>query len=281
RIFTDLNAVSGRHAECSVHIADFPKADEALIDADLEAMMGIAQQVTSMTLALRRKVSIKVRQPLQKIMIPVLDPAMARHIEAVKMLVENEVNVKDIELLHDTTGIITKHIKLNFKSFCTRYAKFSKQMAALLNDFTQEQIAAIESAAETTLELAGEQITVTPADFIITSEDMPGWQVASEGTLTVALDVTITPELKREGVARELVNRIQNIRKDADFSITDKIRVEIEPIEGVEDSLATWADFIGQQTLAVEVKAAAEPAGEVVVASDLDEMPLKIAVSRL
>ena len=110
---------------------------------------------------------------------------------------------------------------------------------------------------------------------------MPGWQVASEGTLTVALDVTITPELKREGVARELVNRIQNIRKDADFSITDKIRVEIEPIEGVEDSLATWADFIGQQTLAVEVKAAAEPAGEVVVASDLDEMPLKIAVSRL
>ena len=281
RIFTDLNAVSGRHAECSVHIADFPKVDDALINADLEAMMGIAQQVTSMTLALRRKVSIKVRQPLQKIMIPVLDPAMARHIEAVKTLVENEVNVKDIELLHNTTGIITKHIKLNFKSFCTRYAKFSKQMAALLNDFTQEQIAAIESAAETTLELAGEQITVTPADFIITSEDMPGWQVASEGTLTVALDVTITPELKREGVARELVNRIQNIRKDADFSITDKIRVEIEPIEGVEDSLATWADFIGQQTLAVEVKAVAEPAGEVVVASDLDEMPLKIAVSRL
>ena len=145
---------------------------------------------------------------------------------------------------------------------------------------TQEQIAAIESAAETSLELDGEAITVTPADFIITSEDMPGWQVASEGTLTVALDVTITEELKREGVARELVNRIQNIRKEANFSVTDKIRVEIEPIEGVEEALAVWADFIGQQTLAVEVKAAAEPQGEVVVDSDLDETPLKIAVTR-
>ncbi|MBQ5717656.1 MAG: isoleucine--tRNA ligase, partial [Alistipes sp.] len=182
--------------------------------------------------------------------------------------------------LHDTTGIITKHIKLNFKSFCTRYAKFSKQMAALLNSFTQEQIAAIESAAETSLELDGEAITVTPADFIITSEDMPGWQVASEGTLTVALDVTITEELKREGVARELVNRIQNIRKEADFNVTDKIRVEIEPIEGVSEALAEWADFIGQQTLAVEVKVAAEPQGEVVIDSDLDETPLKIAVTR-
>ena len=281
RIFCDLNAMSGRHNVCSVHIADFPKADEGLINSDLEEMMSIAQQLTSMTLALRRKVSIKVRQPLQKIMIPVLDPAMAAHIEAIKSLVENEVNVKAIELLHDTTGIITKHIKLNFKNFCTRYARYSKQMAALLASFTQEQITAIETSDESCIVVDGESLTVTPADFIITSEDMPGWLVTTEGKLTVALDITVSEELKREGVARELVNRIQNIRKEADFAVTDKIRVEIEAKEAVADSLSVWADFIGQQTLALEVKAVAEPAGSVVVDSDLDEEPLKIAVTRL
>ncbi len=281
RIFCDLNAMSGRHNVCSVHIADFPKADEGLINSDLEEMMSIAQQLTSMTLALRRKVSIKVRQPLQKIMIPVLDPAMAAHIEAIKSLVENEVNVKAIELLHDTTGIITKHIKLNFKNFCTRYARYSKQMAALLASFTQEQITAIETSDESCIVVDGESLTVTPADFIITSEDMPGWLVTTEGKLTVALDITVSEELKREGVARELVNRIQNIRKEADFAVTDKIRVEIEAKEAVVDSLSVWADFIGQQTLALEVKAVAEPAGSVVVDSDLDEEPLKIAVTRL
>ena len=281
RIFCDLNAMSGRHNVCSVHIADFPKADEGLINSNLEEMMSIAQQLTSMTLALRRKVSIKVRQPLQKIMIPVLDPAMAAHIEAIKSLVENEVNVKAIELLHDTTGIITKHIKLNFKNFCTRYARYSKQMAALLASFTQEQITAIETSDESCIVVDGESLTVTPADFIITSEDMPGWLVTTEGKLTVALDITVSEELKREGVARELVNRIQNIRKEADFAVTDKIRVEIEAKEAVVDSLSVWADFIGQQTLALEVKAVAEPAGSVVVDSDLDEEPLKIAVTRL
>ncbi len=281
RIFTDLNALSGRHTECSVHIADFPKADEGLINSDLEEMMAIAQQLTSMTLALRRKVSIKVRQPLQKIMIPVLDQAMAAHIEAVKALVENEVNVKSIELLHDTAGIITKHIKLNFKNFCTRYARYSKQMAALLASFTQEQISAIETSDESSIVVDGETLTVTPADFIITSEDMPGWLVTTEGKLTVALDITVSEELKREGVARELVNRIQNIRKEADFAVTDKIRVEIEAKEAVVDSLSAWADFVGQQTLALEVKAVAVPTGSVVVESDLDEEPLKIAVTRL
>ena len=214
-------------------------------------------------------------------MIPVLDQAMAAHIEAVKGLVMNEVNVKSIELLHDTTGIITKHIKLNFKNFCTRYAKYSKQMAALLASFTQEQIAAIESAAESVLTIDGEELTVTPADFIITSEDMPGWLVASEGTLTVALDITVTDELRREGVARELVNRIQNIRKESGFEVTDKIRVEIEQKEAVEASVEEWAAYIGQQTLAVEVKTVAQPAGEVVVESELDEEPLMIAVTRV
>ncbi len=281
QIFTDLNAMSRRHAESSVHLAQFPVVDMTLVNSDLEQTMEIAQRVSSMVLALRRKVNIKVRQPLTKILIPVLDQDMARHIEAVKALIMGEVNIKDIELLSDTTGIITKRIKLNFKNFCQRYAKLAKQMAALAATFSQEQIAEIESAAETTLDLAGEKVVVTPADFEITSEDMPGWLVASEGKLTVALDITLTDELRKEGVARELINRIQNIRKDSGFEVTDKIRVEIEAKEIVAGAIESYADYIASQTLAVEVKAAAEPAGSVVTDSDIDEQPLKIAVTRV
>ena len=280
RIFTDLNAVSGRHTESSVHLAEYPKCNDALIDRELEAMMSLAQQSSSMVLALRRKVNIKVRQPLQKIIVPVLDKTMAAHIEKVRTLIMNEVNVKDIELISDTTGIITKRIKLNFKTFCQRYAQLAKAMSALVATFTQEQIAAIEANAETTLEVAGQSVTVTPADFDITSEDMPGWLVASEGKLTVALDITITDELRREGVARELVNRIQNIRKDSGFEVTDKIRVEIEATELTTPAVESFAQYIAQQTLAVDVKAVAAPAGDFVIDSDINEAPLKIAVTK-
>ena len=281
RIFSDLNAVSGRHNDVSVHLASFPVVDTTLIDSDLEQTMDIAQRVSSMVLALRRKVNIKVRQPLTKILIPVLDQDMARHIEAVKALIMGEVNIKDIELLSDTTGIITKRIKLNFKNFCQRYAKLAKQMAAMAATFSQEQIAAIEGSAETTLDLGGEQVVVTPADFEITSEDMPGWLVASEGKLTVALDITITDELREEGVARELINRIQNIRKDAGFEVTDKIRVEIEQMDMVAGAIEHFASYIASQTLAVEVKATAEPSGEVKVEAELDEQNITIAVTRV
>ena len=281
RIFCDLNAMSGRHAESSVHLSQFPIADETLINSELEQTMDIAQRLSSMVLALRRKVNIKVRQPLTKILIPVLDPDMARHIEAVKSLVMGEVNVKDIELLSDTTGVITKRIKLNFKNFCQRYAKYAKQMAALAATFSQEQIAQIENQAETTIDIAGEQIIVTAADFEITSEDMPGWLVASEGKLTVALDITVTDELRREGVARELINRIQNIRKDSGFEVTDKIRVEIEAKEIVAGAIEHFAAYIASQILATEVKAATQPMGDVMVDSEIDEESLKIAVTRL
>ena len=281
RIFTDLNAVSGRHTEESVHLSTFPEADERLIDPDLEEMMSLAQRVSSMVLALRRKVSIKVRQPLMKILIPVLDPAMAAHISAVKGLILSEVNVKQLELIEDTTGIITKRIKPNFKTLGPRYGKYMKQIAAMTAEFSQERIARIESAPETVLDLGGEQITVTPADFEITSEDMPGWLVSTEGKLTVALDITLTNELRAEGAARELINRIQNIRKESGFEVTDKIRVEIEAKPAVEQALAGFSDYIATQTLAVEVKTAAAPAGTVVVDSDLDDEPLKIAVTRI
>ena len=281
RIFRDLNAVSGRHADESVHLSTFPKADEKLIDTDLEEMMSLAQRVSSMVLALRRKVSIKVRQPLPQILIPVLDPAKAEHNSAVKHLIMNEVNVKEIELIEKTTGLITKRIKPNFKTLGPKYGKQMKQIAALVAGFSQDQIAAIEASAETLLDVDGEKITVTPADFEITSEDMPGWLVATEGKLTVALDITITDDLRAEGIARELINRIQNIRKDSGFEVTDKIRVEIEQQEFVLPALKSFADYIASQTLAVEIEGVPSPSGEFVVESEVDEQPVRIAVTKL
>ena len=281
RIFCDLNAVSGRHTDESVHLSTFPRADLSLIDSRLEERMDLAQKVSSMVLALRRKVSIKVRQPLMKILIPVLDPVMAEQIAAVKNLIMSEVNVKEVELIENTAGIITKRIKPNFKTLGPRYGKQMKQIAALTAEFTQERIAEIEAAPETVLDIAGEQIVVTPADFEITSEDMPGWLVASEGKLTVALDITITDELKAEGVARELINRIQNIRKESGFEVTDKIRVEIEQKEIVADAVARFADYIASQTLAVGICTAAQPAGGIVVDSDVDDEPLRIAITKM
>ena len=280
RLFADLNEVSGRH-EGSVHINLFPECNEALIDKDLQEMMSLAQKSSSMVLALRRKVGIKVRQPLTKVIIPVLDADMGRRLEAVKALVMGEVNVKEVELITDTTGLITKRIKLNFKNFCARYAKLAKPMAALVATFSQEQIAAIEAAEQTTLEVAGESVVVSPADFDITSEDMPGWLVASEGKLTVALDVTVTEELRKEGVARELVNRIQNARKDSGLEVTDRITVEIEHREELVGAIESYGEFIGQQTLARSVVLSAEPQGAMVVESEIDDQPLKIALTKV
>ena len=242
--------------------------------------MSMAQQVSLMVLALRRKVNIKVRQPLTKILIPVLDADTARRIEAVKGLIMSEVNVK-IELIENTTGLITKRIKPNFKTLGPKYGKQMKQIAALVAGFSQDQIAAIEASAETLLDMDGEKITVTPADFEITSEDMPGWLVATEGKLTVALDITITDDLRAEGIARELINRIQNIRKDSGFEVTDKIRVEIEQQEFVLPALKSFADYIASQTLAVEIEGVPSPSGEFVVESEVDEQPVRIAVTKI
>ena len=279
RLFTDLNAVSNRHSG-SVHLNCYPASDASLIDSELEEMMAAAQQISSMVLALRRKVNIKVRQPLTKIIIPVLDERMGRQIEKVKGLIMNEVNVKEVELITDTAGIITKRIKPNFKTLGPRYGKQMKQIAALVAGFTQEQIAAIEASDRYTLEVGGEQLEVTRADFEITSEDMPGWLVASEGRLTVALDVTITEALQREGIARELINRIQNLRKESGFEVTDKIRVEIGRCELVEEAVKDFHDYIATQTLAAELTLAETPQGDFVREVDLDERPVTIAVTR-
>ncbi|MBR5844876.1 MAG: isoleucine--tRNA ligase [Rikenellaceae bacterium] len=280
RIFCDLNVVSGRHADSSVHLASFPTANEKLVNGDLEEMMSLAQKLSSMVLALRRKVNIKVRQPLMKAMVPVLDANMAAHIEAARALVMSEVNVKQIEMIEQTAGVITKRIKPNFKTLGPRYGKYMKQIAALVATFDQQRIAEIETSEKLMLEVAGEQLEVTREDFEITSEDMPGWLVASEGKLTVALDITVTDELRREGVARELINRIQNLRKDSGLEVTDKIAVEVEALDELSDSLAVFGDYVAQQVLAVEIKTVAEPAGEFAATTDLDEKPLRIALSR-
>ena len=280
RLFRDLNAVSGRHKDESVHLSTFPEADPVLIDREIEETMALAQRVSSMVLALRRKVNINVRKPLSKILIPVLDADTARRVEAVKELVKNEVNVKDVELIEDTAGIITKRIKPNFKTLGPKYGKWMKQIAALTATFTQEQIAAVESGRMTCLEIEGEQLPVTAADFDIASEDMPGWQVAAEGKLTVALDITVTEELRAEGIARELINRIQNIRKDSGFEVTDKIRVEIESGDTASPA-AAFADYVAAQTQAVEILFVGQPAGSFVVDSEIDDRPVRIAVTKI
>jgi len=252
QIFLDLNKVSGRHTEESVHLASFPVCDETLIDAELEQRMAIAQRVSSMVLALRRKVSIKVRQPLNKIMLPVLDEHFVPQFEAVKNLVLNEVNVKEVEYLTDTTGILVKKIKPNFKVLGPKFGPKMKLVAAAIAQFTQEDIAIIEQKGEKAISVDGDELSLTLGDVEITSEDIPGWLVASEGQLTVALDVTITEDLAKEGIAREFVNRIQNLRKESGLEVTDKIVIRIAKGE-TDTAVEAYKDYIAAQTLGKEV----------------------------
>lgn len=253
RLFLDLNNVSGRYAETSVHLVNMPEPDFSAVDKDLEERMELAQRSSSMILALRRKVNIKVRQPLEKIMIPVLDNSVREQFELVKELVLNEVNVKNVDYIEDTAGLITKKIKPNFKIMGKKYGKQMKQIAALFPKLTQEQIQEIENSEKYILNLEGGEIEITPGDVEITSEDMPGWLVASEGKLTVALDITITDDLRREGVARELVNRIQNLRKESNFEVTDKIRIVLERRPEIEEAMQDYRDYVCSQTLGVDL----------------------------
>ena len=280
RIFTDLNAVSGRHGDASVHLSDFPSSDPSLVDADLEEKMSLAQKVSSMVLALRRKVGIKVRQPLSRIVVPVLDPALKEHIAAVESLILSEVNVKRLEFIEDTTGVITKRIKPNFKTLGPRYGKQMKRISALVAAFSQADIAQLERTDRWTADVDGVRVEATAADFDITSEDMPGWLVATEGKLTVAMDITVTEELRREGVARELVNRIQNIRKESGFDVTDKIRVTIGRHEALAGAVESFGDYIAAQTLAVSVAMADASAMPGAQEIEIDDLKVGLSVEK-
>lgn len=250
RLYMDLIGVTGRDQVVSVHLAKFPIADESLINAELEARMQMAQDVTSMVLALRRKVNIKVRQPLQCIMIPVVDEAQKQHIEAVKDLIMNEVNVKEIKFVDGAAGVLVKKVKCDFKKLGPKFGKQMKAVAAAVAGMSQEAIAELEKNGSYTFQLEGGEAVVEASDVEIFSEDIPGWLVANEGKLTVALEVTVTDELKREGIARELVNRIQNIRKSSGFEITDKIAIVLSKNPNTDDAINEYNTYICNQVLA-------------------------------
>ena len=260
RLWKDLVPGAG-----SVHYELMPSADMSLVDKDLEESMSFAQKASSMVLALRKKVGINVRKPLAKVLVPVLDDDVKAHIMRVRDIFLAEVNVKDIEFLHDTAGIITKKIKPNFKTLGKIYGKRMKEIAAAFGELSQEQISAVEHAqGEYVLNLPGGEVVLRKGDYEISSEDMPGWLVATEGTLTLALDIVLTPELRREGTARELIHPIQNLRKESGFEVTDRIHTTIYADGGnfgeIRDSLGEYADYVAGQTLSLslELKTLAE-----------------------
>ena len=257
-LYGDLIAVTGRDQVVSVHLAKFPVCDETLVNTELEARMQVAQDITSMVLALRRKVNIKVRQPLQCIMIPVVDEEQRAHIEAVKTLIMNEVNVKEIKFVDGAAGVLVKRVKCDFKKLGPKFGKQMKAVAAAVAEMSQEAIAELEKDGRYTFHLDGAEAVVEASDVEIFSEDIPGWLVANEGRLTVALEVTVTEELRREGVARELVNRIQNIRKSSGFEITDKINVTLSKNTQTDDAVNEYKDYICNQVLATSLTLADE-----------------------
>ncbi|MDR0801427.1 isoleucine--tRNA ligase [Fluviicola sp.] len=259
QLFTDLNAISGRYEVNSVHLALFPKPDAALIDTELEAQMEIAQNVSSLVLALRKKEKIRVRQPLQKIMVPVLDEHYAKNIQHIQDLILSEVNVKELELLDASNNVFVKSIKPNFKTIGPKYGKQMKTIAALIAQLDQNGIVEIEKNQGWNGVIDGEEIVLDMNDFEIRAEDIPGWLVASENGLTVALDSTITESLRMEGVARELVNRIQNLRKDSGLEVTDRISLTLKSSEFIQLAAEANKQFICEEVLAADLKFNSEP----------------------
>lgn len=253
KLFGDLNSVSNKQEVESVHHSIFPTCDDTLIDKDLEIRMEAAQKISSMVLGLRRKVNIKVRQPLNKIMIPVLENTVKDKIEAVKNIILSEINVKEIEYLSDTTDILVKKIKPNFKKLGPKYGKLMKQIAGTINKMSQEDIARFEKEEKYALSINEQEVELLIDDVEIISEDIPGWLVANEGALTVALDITITDNLRQEGIAREFINRIQNFRKDYGLDVTDKIKLKIQKHDLINSAIENNKEYIASQTLATNL----------------------------
>ena len=266
-------------SDSSVHLADFPQVDASQIDANLEAEMDIAQRTSSLVLGLRKKTKLRVRQPLQKIMVPALNPTFAANITHVKELILSEVNVKELELLEEGNDILVKSIKPNFKTIGPKYGKQMKAIAAMVAQLSAEDIAAIEANNGWSGELNGEAIALDLADFEIVAKDIPGWTVSSEGSLTVALDVTITDELKSEGIARELINRVQNLRKDSGLEVTDRIILKVETNEEIRASIQANLNYVCNEVLANEILF--ETLGTDALQTDLvEEGDAKIALTK-
>ena len=276
RLYGDLIAVTGRESAESVHLADFPVYDEAMIDKELEERMQIAQDISSMTLALRRKVNIKVRQPLHTLLVSAVDEHQRAAVEAVQDIILNEVNVKELKFADAGSNILVKKVKPDFKKLGPRYGKVMKTLAAAIQAMTQAEIATFERDGSFTFPIDGNACTVLTDDVEIISEDIPGWLVANEGRLTIALDITVTDELRREGLARELVNRLQNLRKSSGLEITDHIRVTLAPAEEMEGVLETYGDYIRRQVLADAITTTERSADMTDLEFDDFQLPVKI-----
>ena len=277
-IFSNLNSVSGKHQVASIHHANFPVANETFIDAALEERMQLAQDVCSLVLSLRKKVNIKVRQPLQKILIPVLDPAMKDQLVLIQDLITAEVNVKEIEYLTETEGIIKKKIKPNFKALGTKMGAKMKAAGAAITAMTGAQIATLEKTGEILLSIDGEELSIVLTEVDIAAEDIPGWSVASKGSLTVALDITISPDLQQEGDAREFVNRVQNIRKESGFALTDRIFVTLEHCDSLKESIVKYNDYICREILADSINWVDKVANATEL--DVNDNLLKVSITK-
>jgi isoleucyl-tRNA synthetase len=277
-LFANLNAVTGKHKAASIHHVLFPKAQEGLIDVLLEERMQLAQDASSLILSLRKKVNIKVRQPLQKVLIPVLNRSMQQQLERVKELILSEVNLKEVQFITETEGFIKKKIKPNFQALGKKLGPKMKEVNNALQNFTQHDITLFEKEGRYSLPVGGEIVELTLSEVEITSEDIPGWTVASKGALTVALDIEITPELVQEGNAREFVNRIQKIRKDSGFDVTDRIDVKVSANNGIRESLAKFNNYICAEILADKLELASDIDGGTEI--EVNESLLKVIVQK-
>ncbi len=267
RLYMDLQSVKGQSKE-SVHLADFPKVNISYNDKDLENQMEIAQKVSSLVLGLRKKEKIRVRQPLQKIMVPAMDANFVRNVEHVQNLILSEVNVKELEILEEGSNVLVKGIKPNFKTIGPKYGKHMKAIAALVAGFGQDDIKAIEKTGTWSSEINGENVVLTSEDFEITAQEIPGLLVASEGSYTVAMDVTITDELRKEGLARELINRVQNFRKETGFDVTDRISIVLETTDALKGAVEANREFICNEVLADSISF--EVIGENALVTDIE-----------
>lgn len=277
-LYCNLNSVTKRYEHPSVHLADYPQVDESLIDAELEERMQLAQDICSLVLSIRKKVNIKVRQPLQKVLIPVMDKHMQEQIQKIEDLVKNEVNVKTIEYLVETEGFIKKKIKPDFKSLGARMGAKMKAVAAAIGQMGEHDISTLEKNKRFVLTVDGEEVEITSADVTIIADDIPGWSVANKDNITVALDITISPELQDEGNARELVNRIQKIRKETGLELTDRIEVKIEEYEPLKSAIINFSDYISAEILADNIVLVPQISEGTEI--EVNEATLKVLISK-
>jgi isoleucyl-tRNA synthetase len=275
KLYRDLISVTNSEQLESVHLADFPHADETLIDRQLEEQMYLAQTASSIVLSLRRKVNIKVRQPLSRIMIPVMDEEQKRNIQAVESLILSEVNVKELHFVDSASEMLVKRVKPDFRKLGPRYGKIMKSLAQHIQEMDPRQINELEKTGSLLLRVDGQEAVITLDDVEIISEDIPGWLVGNEGRLTVALDITLTGDLEKEGIARELVNRIQNLRKAKEFEITDRITIRLSSHPAFDEAITANVDYIRNQVLADEITIVREQLDDPI---EIDDQSLTISI---